>query len=174
MRYSDIAHITSTWLDYPDIESIAVEVFMQGCSHACEFCQNKELQTFKNNTKSYASLVAQIEQNLKKYRTNKIVFVGGEPLANENTNLSFIKRFLNDYGAVYDVCIYTGYNIEYVKKNKVAGFKYIKTGRYIPSLQKQVEKNEDYMQFASENQRLYSQELKLLTNKGKLNFKENK
>lgn len=172
MRYSNIAYITTTWLDYPDTESLAVEVFMQGCSHNCTFCQNKELQEFKNNTKSYHQIVDGIKKELEKNRTNKIVFVGGEPLENKNTNLQFIKRFLNEYQDIYDVCIYTGYSIEYIQKHNVKGFKFLKTGKYLPERKMDVNKTEEYMQFASDNQRLFNHKLDLLTEKGKLNFKE--
>ena len=166
--------IVDTWLDYPDDESQAVEVFMQGCPFRCPSCQNEHLQPYKNSEKiTYEQYNTLIIEHTKKIRTNKIVFVGGEPLYKESNNLKFIKTFLEDYSETYDVCIYTGYNIDYVEDTNIKGFTFIKTGQYIQGKNQEVFKTTKAMQFASTNQKLYDKNYNLLTENGKTKFKEN-
>ena len=43
----NLVDITSSWMDYPDSNSLAVEVFFSGCKFNCPSCQNKELQDRK-------------------------------------------------------------------------------------------------------------------------------
>ena len=172
MLYQPIADIIPTWMDYPDTENLAIEVFMGGCSTGCEFCQNKKLATIETPSVSFEKLSNKIIYACKKYRTDKIVFVGGEPLLQVNNNFNFVQGFLNAFQDVYETIIYTGYNIEYVIKNNLRGFTFIKTGKYIHELRQESEKTKDYMILASTNQAIYDQELNLLTQNGKLNFKE--
>lgn len=163
--------ITDTWLDYPDDESQAVEVFMQGCPFNCKFCQNEHLQEYKNSEKiTYEEYTEGITKHLKTTRTDKVVFVGGEPLFKANNNLLLIQQFLKDYGKKYGVCIYTGYNAEEVN---IKGFTFLKTGKYIQDKCQEVYKTSKAMQFASTNQKLYDKNYNLLTINGKIKFKEN-
>lgn len=169
--YQEIAEITATWHDYPDAESLAVEVFLQGCLFDCKFCQNKSLQIIKEGKTSYENMVTPILTSCKRNRTDKIVFVGGEPLLEDNGNLEFIKRFLNDYKDAFNIMIYTGNNIDYVRSKNIKGFTFIKTGLYKHKLKQEPNKTDDYMIFASTNQELYDSNLNLLSINGIYKFK---
>ena len=114
-----IAGSDITFIDFPTVDDWAVIIYFAGCSNNCVNCQNKELQ---NPDYKSSILSIQDEENLfnfikdicKKQDTNKIVFSGGDPLY--PTNREIIKNFLNKYGSLYDICIYTGYSIDDVKK----------------------------------------------------------
>lgn len=145
---------------------------MQGCPFRCKLCQNEHLQKYKEVEKiTYQEYKDLIVNKLEKIRTDKIVFVGGEPLFKDNNNLLFLEKFLNEYGSIYNICIYTGYSVEDIS---LEGFSFLKTGQYIHEKNQEVYKTSQAMQFASSNQKLYDKNYNLLTVNGKLKFKENK
>ena len=105
--------IQSTWLDYPDNESLAIIVCMMGCDNGCFMCQNPDFQNpyYLISTKEYTvdSFIKEIEYLCERNKTNKLVMSGGDPLA--PCNIEFTKEFLSKTSL--DVCIYTGHSIEH-------------------------------------------------------------
>lgn len=163
-----------TFLDYPDNISHAVLVYFLGCEHPCYACQNiylKDLNYSKGvvSYDIYRTLAQDIEENLNKYRTNKIVLSGGDPLFKNNIN--FVRLFLH-YANLsgWDVIVYTGYDIEYVKEKYIENFTYIKCGQYDLSKKQESKKTNDYIQFASKNQKLYNSKYELISDDGKYYF----
>lgn len=156
----------NTFLDYPDDESNAVLVFVMGCVNKCEQCQNPSFCNY-----SYPDSIPLDAEGLKeeirlaclKNRTNKVVLTGGDPLAPKNCPL--IKEVLSSMPEI-DFIVYTGHDIEYVKKQNVYGFKFIKCGKYVPSLHQGSEKTDDYLKLASKNQQLYDENLNLKSAEG--------
>ena len=147
--------ITSTWSDFPDNESCAVLVYFAGCSHNCPSCQNKDSQNHNHPDTidiSATELYQRLLLECKKQRTNKLVFSGGDPLY--PFNILGVKEFLTNYSTQFNVCIYTGYTIEYIQKNNI-NCKFIKSGVFEEQLQVQVEKTDTYTQLASTNQIIY-------------------
>lgn len=161
----------ATFLDYPDNESRAVIIYFLGCEHQCVGCQNP---TFKNRDCNGSKEVSIIQlyndlvEKCTKENTNKVVFSGGDPLYIYNRD--FVREFVNKYGNVFDICIYTGYEIEQVKMMKIKGFKFIKTGGYDEVLRQESCQSDNFMQFASTNQELYNENFSLLTRNGRINF----
>lgn len=147
--------ITSTWLDYPNKDDLSLVVVMMGCDNGCPMCQNPQFKNpeYSNETKSYTveDLLNELTILSKRYKTNKVVLSGGDPLS--CFNLEFTKKFLENSN--FDVCIYTGHTIDYVKKHNVDKFKFIKCGLYDEKLSQESEKTDNYMKFASKNQKLY-------------------
>lgn len=162
--------IQITWQDYPT-QDHAILVYSIGCEHGCKNCHNIKLKTGINTIDlSAKELYDSLLIMSKHERTNKIVFSGGDPLFK---NLECIKEFLkiNEY---FDVCIYTGYDIEYVKTNTVNGFKYIKCGKYDEKLKQISGKSDEYIKLASSNQNFYDENFNKLSENGVLYFnKEN-
>ena len=162
--------IQTTWLDYPDNESLAIIVCMMGCDNGCFMCQNKDFQdsNYSNYTKEYSvdNFVKEIEYLCKKNKTDKIVLSGGDPLA--PCNIDFTKEFLNK--TLLDVCIYTGHSIDYVKEHLVKGFKYIKCGKFDYKNLRESFKTDELIQFASPNQELYDENYNLLSENGIYKF----
>lgn len=158
-------YITSTFLEYPDNYSIATIIYFKGCDRNCLGCHNtnlKEYNIISNN------LINEIVSYCNRIKTNKIVLCGGDPLYIKN--LEETKNILYKLGNTYDICIYTGANIEEVKKLNLSCFKYIKCGifdnkQYIGS-----KKTDEYIQFATKNQKLYDSNLNLLSKDGVFYF----
>ena len=154
-----------TFIDYPDPKSWANIFYFSGCNHFCKSCQNQELQKFgvgKEITPD--NLNTLISTLCKKNQTNKIVFSGGAPLfAN---NIKDTKYFLHTYGYLYDICIYTGFEIDYVKQNEITGFKFIKCGKYIESQKRKSGNFEDRFILASPNQNFYDANYNQLSKEG--------
>lgn len=162
---------TITFLDYPSNEDISISIYFMGCSHKCKGCSNPQFanEDYSEGTKEFTveELLNELKKVSIKHKTNKISIMGGDPLF--NNNLSFIKEFLN-LNKSFDICIYTGYDVSYVQKNKVNGFKYIKCGVYNKSKKVISKKTDEFMQFASTNQKLYDENFNLLSLKGKYYF----
>lgn len=161
----------SSWIDYPDNESVAVVVVMMGCDNGCKFCQNPQFQNckYEEGTEEYSveELEKEVELQCKRNRTNKIVLSGGDPLSCFNIN--FTKEFLNQ--TKLDVCIYTGHNVEYCKKNNVQGFKFLKCEKFEYENKRESFKTDEKMVFASPNQKLYNNNFELLSQDGIYYFK---
>ena len=155
--------IKETFIDYPDNESNALIIYFMGCSHNCGGCQNPDFQNmhYNNNTINVDSNILDsiIQDGFKRYNTNKIVLSGGDPLYSKN--IEYTKELV----LKYDVCIYTGYEMEYVHKF-ISGYKFIKCGKYIEELHQLSEKTNQYIKFASTNQKLYNSKEKLLSVNG--------
>lgn len=166
----------STWLDYPDNESLAILINFIGCSHFCEKCQNSKLEeTEKLKEFNLTTFGRYLLKMNKELNTNKVVFSGGDPLYEKN--IEFIKSFLdllNYTSEKFDICIYTGYNIDQVKEfNLPKTFKYLKCGKYIHEQNQPSYKSDDRMQFASTNQKLYDSNYNLISNNiGRYTFKK--
>lgn len=163
--------IQITWQDYPTPDDHAILVYSIGCEHGCKNCHNIKLKNGNNiNDISTKELYDSLLELSNVERTNKIVFSGGDPLYK---NLEFIKEFLkiNEY---FEVCIYTGYDIEYVKKNGVNGFSYIKCGKYEEKLKQNSGKTDECIKLASSNQNFYDSNFNKLSENGVLYFNKEK
>lgn len=164
----------TTFLDYPSPDDIAVIAFLSGCSHHCLGCQNPELQEMHEIFDEEASnnIIDHIKELCKRNETNKLVLSGGDPLAECNRNLTIhICKLLgknSEYN--YDICIYTGYNIEEVKGMGISGFKFIKCGKFDPYTMRKSEKTDEYIQFVNETQNLYDSDYKQLSHFGRYYF----
>lgn len=162
-----------TFIDYPDPSDWAVIFYVSGCCHNCINCQNKELQdpNLGNEIKDVDSLYNIVKDATLHYKTNKIVFSGGDPLF--ETNRVLIKEFLNKYGNEFEICIYTGYPISFVKEQNISGFKFIKCGKFF-STELQDRKpgmTDDKFTLASGNQDFYDENYNKISINGILKFR---
>ena len=161
-----------TFIDYPSADDWAVIFYFAGCNNNCKNCHNKDLQNPNYQggklIKDEEELNNIIKEICRKQDTKKIVFSGGDPLYPNNREI--IKNFLNKYGSLYDVCIYTGYSINDVKEFGIQNFKFIKCGRYDETCKQLSEKTEEHIQLASTNQNFYNDKYEQLSKNGILNF----
>jgi organic radical activating enzyme len=165
--------LRESFLDYPDNKSSCLSLFMVGCDHNCEGCHNKELQNFdcnidsvvKLNTKEVLDLIL---NSFEDYSTNKLAILGGEPLHPNNIHIT--KQILKEFSEILDICIYTGYSVDYIKQTGISGFKFLKTGKYIKGLGQHSEKTDDYFQLSSTNQVIYNSDFRAISKNGKLKF----
>ena len=130
MKYLKIIDETIT-----DGEGLRTSVYVSGCNHKCKGCHNPQTWDFNQG---YLITEEVVQDLIKSIKNNPllsgITFSGGDPLF--TTNIDLIREFLNKYGNEFDICIYTGHSIDYVKENNISGFKFIKCGKYIPELAK--------------------------------------
>ena len=158
-------HIGTTWQDYPSPEDVAVIVYFKGCTHNCKGCHSPGLQTFHDD---YLVSLNEILHYLSVNKTQKLVLSGGDPLAPVNVQYS---KYLLEYMPVYvDTCIYTGYDLNYIKHHYIKHFKFIKSGTYKEELAQVSGKNSKKITFASRNQVLYSKDLTQISDKGVYHF----
>ena len=162
----------TTWLDYPDNESLAVLIYFYGCSENCKNCQNKEYKNYNKgyeiNNKNIDLFINEVKSFCIANKTNKIVFSGGDPLFNEFDELNFLLKELKKY----DVCIYSGKDVEYTKD--LRNFKFIKCGKFIEKYKQESIKTDTFIQFASKNQKLYNSGFELISDNGRYYFTEEK
>ena len=166
---SVIVPFSSSFLDYPDTESVAVVIYLCGCEHHCPKCHNPELQNRNNGTNMAAS---EFEDSafaeLYKHKTNKLVLSGGDPLMSKNE--SVVRDFLLKNQHRIDVCIYTGYDICHVRHQNINGYKFIKCGKYDEKLKQTPRKTNTEFVLASTNQKLYNQKNRLISTDGIYKF----
>ena len=162
--------LQASWLDYPDNSNLAVVVCFMGCDNGCYKCQNPDFQNpqYDNGTCLFTPemLEDKLKEVCRRNHTNKVVLSGGDPLA--YCNIDFTKEFLEKTS--FDVCVYTGHDIEYVKEHFVKGFKFIKCGKFDFNNLRESVKTDDYIQFASPNQCLYDGEYNILSENGIYKF----
>lgn len=172
MKRRFIYPFTATWLDYPDNESIAIAVYIMGCEHFCKECSNPDFadMDYIIGTKelSLTDLYVKLLDVCCRNKTSRLVLIGGDFLY--KNNLYFTKEFLKGYSREFEICIYTGYDIEYIKQYEIKGFKFIKCGCFEKDNKILSEKTDEYLQFASTNQKLYDMNYNLLSDNGRYYF----
>lgn len=159
--------LEETWLDFPSPEGNAVAIIMTGCEHNCKGCHSLSLQIFKKYEESFEEMLMKIKNFAERANTNKLVFLGGDPLFFKNQELT---KYLTSNLKGYDICIFTGYDIEFVKKLTLENVKYYKCGKFDKNLSRLSKKTDSEYILASENQNFYDSEYNLISNKGILYF----
>ena len=161
----------TTWTDYPDPYSQAVLLYFPGCDIGCEGCSNLQLQDpfYKIGIKelSLKESFVYITYACRRNNTDKIIFSGGNCL--HKTNINGVKKLIETL-ADYDICIYSGYDVEEVLGLKLYGFKYLKCGGFDINQRQESIKTDDYIQFASKNQVLYNQFYQKISTDGRYYF----
>lgn len=161
--------ITRTFLDFPSDDGDAVVVFFHGCKHNCNGCHSPSLQKYVEVTNLHWLLDDIIEMSNRFEKTRRVVFSGGDPLYDFNRIriIIYLCDVLKSKG--YQICIYTGHDIEYVKENlKNCQFDFIKCGRYIEEEKQMSGKDDECMTLASKNQDFYNGNFKKISKNGKL------
>lgn len=158
--------ISSTFLEYPDNFSIATIFYFTGCDRFCKGCHNLDLQTYQPIDKEI--VCKEIINYCNRLGTNKVVLCGGDPLYSKNIGLT--KYILQKLSNKYDICIYTGANIEEVIESGISGYKFIKCGIFDPTQFIGSKKTDNFIRFATRNQKLYDSENNLLSSNGEYFF----
>lgn len=160
--------LEETWLDYPSPDGNAIMVFFCGCEHHCKGCHSPLLQQEYDYDESNEQALKRIVEYAKSAGTNKLVFLGGDPLYPKN--LSLVTFLVNNLKNDFDICIFTGYDIGYVKKTGIKGVKFWKCGTFdIDNSRKSDKSDEEYV-LASPNQNFYDDDYNLISNNGILKF----
>jgi anaerobic ribonucleoside-triphosphate reductase activating protein len=155
-------NINVSFIDYPNKNQWCVTLYTVGCPHNCTDCHNYLLHDVGNTKtiiKTVDSWLNEFDLISKRAKTKNFTILGGEPLA--PWNIDGIKELLLK-NTQYNFCIYTGYDIEYVKANNIIGFEYIKTGKYIKELYNRVS-DANLFTLGSTNQQLWDKDFNLLS-----------
>ncbi len=163
-----------SFLDYPTQDD-CIDVFFVGCLHKCKDCCNPLLAEISKDTLKldFQDFIIRLEDYSKRLNNIKnISLLGGDPLYDKN--IDFVNYFLEKFSKDYNICVYTGYNIDFVKKCLNKGFKFIKCGVYDASLKQVSEKTDNYFRLASSNQSIYDENYNRISNNGTLFFRRDK
>lgn len=163
--------LEETFLDYPDPEANAIIVYFMGCNHHCPGCHSPLLQKEINYSETKEEMCQRIKDLAKRADTNKLVFLGGDPLYNKNIELT--RYFCTELGKTYNICIFTGYDINYVKALNLSGVKYYKCGKFDQKIARESKKTDTMYVLASSNQDFYDSNYKKLSENGILTFNNN-
>jgi len=163
--------LEETFLDYPDPEANAIIVYFTGCNHRCPNCHSPLLQEVRTYTETNEQICQKIKDFAKRADTNKLVFLGGDPLHPSNQTLNWY--LCTELGKDYDICIFTGYNIDYVKNLHLTGVKYYKCGVYDEKQAQESKKTDKMYVLASRNQNFYDSNYQQLSENGILLFNNN-
>jgi len=102
-------------------------LFLQGCNLRCKGCQNKSTWDIEKGdlVDSHDLALAIREQCVNK----KLTISGGEPLLQADELIDLLEE-LKDF----DLCLYTGHQIQDVPEGILKYLKYIKVGPFIEEL----------------------------------------
>lgn len=117
-------YIQTSLVDGPGVRGV---LFLQGCNLKCPYCHNKATWNIEDG-KVYDVLEV-IEILKTNIRNKKITISGGEPLLQKEALL-----YMFDIIKDWDICLYTGYNLEDVPKDILKYLRYIKVGNFIEEL----------------------------------------
>lgn len=109
MNYHDIKHD-----DMNNGPGLRVTLFVSGCDHYCNGCQNPETWDTKSGIPFDNTAIEEIFEQLDNDYISGITFSGGDPL-NENNRVevcSLIHQIRLKYGKSKSIWIYTGYTWE--------------------------------------------------------------
>lgn len=109
MNYHDIKHD-----DMNNGPGLRVTLFVSGCDHYCNGCQNPETWNTKSGIPFDDTAIEEIFEQLDNDYISGITFSGGDPL-NENNRVevcSLIHQVRLKYGKSKSIWIYTGYTWE--------------------------------------------------------------
>lgn len=161
--------LEETYLDYPSPDGNAVIIYMIGCEHHCLGCHSPLLQQNLEYAESNQEILEKIQNYAQRADTNNLVFLGGDPMYSKNLTLTtFLVNNLKDG---FNICIFTGYDIDYVKKIGLKGVKYWKCGKFDQTKIRQSAKTDDEYILASPNQDFYDGNYNKLSENGILTFK---
>ena len=160
--------LEETFLDYPDPNVNAIIVYFSGCNHHCPGCHSPLLQADVNYLETKEIMCQRIIDFAKRADTNKLVFLGGDPIYSKNLALTIF--LVNNLKNDFDICIFTGYDINYIKNIGLKGVKYWKCGKFDQTKLRQSKKTDNEYILASSNQDFYDGEYNKLSNNGILTF----
>lgn len=135
--------IDSSCDDGPGIRSV---LFLQGCRKNCKNCHNHQIQEHgKGTMMNIDKLINFINSRCCNKR---ITISGGEPLEQLDSLLILVEKLKKDG---YEVCVYTGWELNDVPEILLKKIDYIKTGGFISSL-----KSADIQYVGSTNQHMFT------------------
>lgn len=131
MNYHNITHA-----DMLNGDGLRVVLWVAGCEHHCQACQNPETWDQEDGLPYNREAWMEIEEELRKAYISGITFSGGDPLhpANRGQVITIAAHVKKNFPGK-TVWVYTGYRYEDVKD--IPGIEYVDVlvdGRFIQSM----------------------------------------
>ena len=107
-------------ITYPDVNNglgFRVTLWVQGCSHHCKGCQNKETWDFNGGREFSDNDKKIIFEALSKEYIKGITFSGGDPLDSFDEVYSLCNEIKKTFPNK-DIWVYTGYTLEDIEKSR--------------------------------------------------------
>ena len=114
--------IETSAVDGPGIRSV---LFLQGCHRNCEGCHNKKLQNPDGGV--LLSITEAVEYINKHCQNKKLTISGGEPLEQLPALIELTELLVN---MRFDLCVYTGNNLEDVPLLLRKNLHWLKVGNF--------------------------------------------
>ena len=100
-------------LDISNGESIGIALFTQGCPFHCFNCFNPETWDFNKGNKWTEETQKEFLRLAERSYIDRISFLGGEPLAEQNTkDLLILVKILKDKFPTKKIWLYSGFTFE--------------------------------------------------------------
>ena len=131
--------------DGPGIRSV---LFLQGCSMNCAGCHNKTAQTKGDGELIVVAKIA--DRIILKCHNKRLTISGGEPFEQWDALKELLIILTNKD---FDVCIYTGWNMEQIPDEAFQMVNYVKSGSFVTGL-----KSDNMQYVGSSNQRMFKRE----------------
>lgn len=128
--------------DGPGIRSV---LFLQGCSRGCPDCHNAAIG--RKGEGNFASVEELVKLVTEQCKNKKLTISGGEPLEQIPALLPFLRELKK---REFDLCLYTGWNLEQVPLEILVLLNHIKVGDFQKSLS-----HEPLRFVGSSNQQMY-------------------
>lgn len=131
MRYHNI-----TKDDMLNGDGLRVVLWVAGCSHNCEECQNPITWDPQGGIPFTEKEKAEIFEELGKSYVSGITFSGGDPLNGANEpEVVELAREIREKFPEKTIWLYTGFTWEYVKRREIARYlDVLVDGRYVKAL----------------------------------------
>lgn len=102
-------------------EGSTIEIFISGCKHACEGCQNPELWDFDYGTEmSVEEVIKYANEKFFSHRIlgkwDSFVLTGGDPLWSKEATIELVKAIKEEYPWM-KVWLYTGFTKEEIDQD---------------------------------------------------------
>lgn len=120
--------------DFNNGKGVGLTIFLQGCTHHCKNCQNKETWDFNGGKPFTDDLLDELIDYTKKHSyITRLTLSGGDPLDNKETTLKIINKFRKEIPSI-NIWLYTGYLYENIDKDLIKDVDILVDGPYIDSL----------------------------------------
>ena len=113
----------------PQADKPAFTIWFSGCSMKCKDCYNPKLwDKSAGNEVEASTLIFTICRECEKLDIKDVVFLGGEPMEQDITDLQHLAMKLHSYG--YRIWLYTGWEFDQIPETLKQYMYTIKCGHY--------------------------------------------
>ena len=105
-------------MDINNGPGICATLYVQGCSHHCKGCQNKETWDKKSGRVFSKEDKDKLFEILSKPYIKGLTLSGGDPLDSFNEVLQLVKEIRDTFGSAKDIWLYTGYTLEQINNSE--------------------------------------------------------